>query len=150
MRCSLTRCRECDCPTSDRLVGEEGMMISSIRQGYVLMQRTSEQLSERITPLLEIQKRKNTLSVLDGVRAIACLAVITFHISANAHIWDIRGLGHLAVSIAMAGDTGVILFFLLSGFLLFLPYATSLLYDSAWPSTRHFYLRSAIRIMPAS
>ncbi len=124
-------------------------MISSIRQRYSLLQRISHQLSERITSLLEIQKRKNTLTVLDGVRAIACLAVIAFHISADAHIWDIRGLGHLAVSIVMAGDTGVILFFLLSGFLLFLPYATSLLYDSAWPSTRHFYLRRAIRILPA-
>src|SRR5947209_12564564 len=125
------------------------MIISSIRQRYALLPRTSQQLSERITCLLEIQKRKNTLTVLDGIRAIAGLAVIAFHISANAHIWDIGGLGHLTVSILMAGDTGVILFFLLSGFLLFLPYATSLLYDGVWPSTRHFYLRRAIRIIPA-
>lgn len=125
------------------------MLISSIQQGYALVQRTSQQLGERITLLLETQKRKNTLTVLDGVRAIACLAVIAFHVSADAHIWDMKGLGRLAISIVMAGDTGVMLFFLLSGFLLFLPYATSLLYDGPWPGTRHFYLRRAIRIIPA-
>src|SRR5207244_7416827 len=124
------------------------MVISSIRQGYALMRRTSQQLGERLTALLETKKQKNTLAVLDGVRAIACLAVIAFHVGGDVHIWDIRGLGHLAISIVMAGDTGVILFFLLSGFLLFLPYATSLLYDGAWPCTRHFYLRRAMRIMP--
>jgi peptidoglycan/LPS O-acetylase OafA/YrhL len=131
------------------LIVEEGMLISSIRHRYFWMQRTSQQLGERITHLLEINKGKNPIAVLDGVRAIACLSVIAFHVSADAHIWDMQGLGHLAIAVVMAGDTGVTLFFLLSGFLLFLPYAKSLLYEGAWPATRQFYLRRAIRIMPA-
>lgn len=48
----------------------------------------------------------------------------------------------------MAGWSGVTLFFILSGFLLFRPYAKSLLYAHAWPSTRTFYLRRALRILP--
>lgn len=124
-------------------------MISSVRHRYFWTQSIYQRLCERITSLLEINKQKNTIAVLDGVRAIACLWVIVFHVSADAHIWDMSGLGHLAISIAMAGDTGVTLFFILSGFLLFLPYAKTLLYDGQWPGTRQFYLRRAIRIMPA-
>jgi peptidoglycan/LPS O-acetylase OafA/YrhL len=125
------------------------MLISSVKQGYFRIQSIYQRVLERITHLLEINKQKSTIAVLDGVRAIACLSVILFHVSGSAHIWDMDGLGHLAISVAMAGDWGVTLFFVLSGFLLFLPYAKTLLYDDEWPATRQFYLRRAIRIIPA-
>ncbi len=48
----------------------------------------------------------------------------------------------------MSGYSGVTLFFVLSGFLLFMPYAKALLGDNSWPSTRTFYLRRALRILP--
>ncbi len=124
-------------------------MISSVRLGYFRAQSLYQRIQEWITHLLEINKQKNTIPVLDGVRAIACLSVITFHVSGDAHIWEMSGLGQLAVAIAMAGDSGVTLFFVLSGFLLFLPYAKSLLYGGEWPAMRQFYLRRAIRIIPA-
>jgi peptidoglycan/LPS O-acetylase OafA/YrhL len=125
------------------------MLISSVRHSYFRIQSIYQRVLERITHLLEINKQKSTIAVLDGVRAIACLSVITFHVSGDAHIWDMKGLGHLAVAIAMAGDSGVTLFFVLSGFLLFLPYAKTLLYGGEWPAMRQFYLRRAIRIIPA-
>lgn len=46
------------------------------------------------------------------------------------------------------GNTGVQLFFVLSGFLLFLPYARALLFQEKWPVTRQFYKRRALRILP--
>ena len=58
------------------------------------------------------------------------------------------GLGSLTIAIALAGSSGVTLFFVLSGFLLFMPYARALLFDSDWPSTRRFYIHRAFRILP--
>lgn len=41
------------------------------------------------------------------------------------------------------------LFFVLSGFLLFLPFAKALLFEKNWPSIRRFYTRRIFRILPA-
>jgi peptidoglycan/LPS O-acetylase OafA/YrhL len=108
--------------------------------------------------LVESQPKKQ-ISVLDGVRAIACLSVLVFHMSVrsgNRGIWnpihnihDVPGvLTFFVASVAYYGESGVILFFLLSGFLLFLPYAKALLFESPWPSLRRFYLRRTFRILP--
>ncbi len=94
--------------------------------------------------------KKNIIAVLDGVRAIACLSVVAYHINRFAlltHVLD-SGLGQLAISFALAGSSGVTLFFVLSGFLLFMSYARALLFDSDWPSARRFYIRRAFRILP--
>lgn len=94
-------------------------------------------------------RQKNTIAVLDGVRACAILFVIIFHINrmTGDRLWDWH-TNPLASSISTAGGTGVTLFFVLSGFLLFMPYAKALLTDSRWPLARTFYLRRALRIMP--
>lgn len=91
-----------------------------------------------------------TIGALDGVRAIACLMVITYHISLMAHdrnLWSMNS-DTFVTALLMAGNAGVTLFFVLSGFLLFLPYARALLFDQSWPSARLFYLRRALRIIP--
>lgn len=116
--------------------------------------RTFRSWSQFITRLLDDGKQKNSIPVLDGVRAIACLSVLVFHVNfaLNAiHISlpTLRGLQTFTNAIAIAGQCGVVLFFVLSGFLLFLPYAKALLFDSAWPSLRQFYLRRIFRIVPA-
>jgi peptidoglycan/LPS O-acetylase OafA/YrhL len=94
-------------------------------------------------------QQKSTIAVLDGVRALAIILVITFHINrmTGDALWDWR-TNPLASSVATAGGTGVTLFFVLSGFLLFMPYAKSLLTASRWPLARGFYVRRALRIMP--
>ncbi len=108
--------------------------------------------SQGITLLLDNEKKKNTITVLDGIRGLACFLVMFYHLNLVArdyHIWiPIHDLGSLAGSIALFGQSGVILFFMLSGFLLFLPYAKSMLLEKDWPSVRLFYLRRAFRIMP--
>ncbi len=79
---------------------------------------------------------------------------MAFHISrigVSTGLWDPFNRSHaLFGAIVYAGATGVTLFFVLSGFLLFMPYAKSLLVEhTTWSSARRFYLRRAFRIIPA-
>ncbi len=91
-----------------------------------------------------------TIPALDGVRAIATLAVVSFHINGFVHnkFWSMQD-NPLASAVVTFGGSGVTLFFVLSGFLLFLPYARALLTGDRWPSLRQFYLKRALRIIPA-
>jgi peptidoglycan/LPS O-acetylase OafA/YrhL len=91
---------------------------------------------------------KGTIAALDGVRAIAALLVVTLHLNeATGLPWNLNQNG-LPTALAVFGRTGVDLFFVLSGFLLFLPYAKALLFQGNWPSPRTFYLRRMFRIWP--
>jgi len=93
--------------------------------------------------------QKNAIPVLDGVRAIACLSVISYHVHYLVKSYNVPAvMGGITYSLVMSGWSGVTLFFVLSGFLLFLPYAKALLFAEAWPSARTFYLRRALRILP--
>ncbi len=99
---------------------------------------------------LEETKPKGAIASLDGVRAIACLTVVAYHISLasrDLHLWSLSDNPFVS-SVLLAGGAGVTLFFVLSGLLLFLPYAKALLSDQPWPGTRLFYLRRALRILP--
>ena len=93
---------------------------------------------------------KNTIFVLDGVRGVAVLMVIVFHVNrlTGDNLWDQTDYP-LASSISTAGGMGVTLFFVLSGFLLFMPFAKALLYKTNWPLARVFYMRRVLRIVPA-
>ncbi len=101
--------------------------------------------------LFKIETPKNTIASLDGVRAIAALSVMGFHLNliayADMKLWNFSW-GSLLSAILLSGGTGVTLFFVLSGFLLFIPYAKSLLFNKDWPSARQFYLRRILRIWP--
>lgn len=94
--------------------------------------------------------RKTTIAALDGARAMACLSVIEYHVHyLITSSFDFTAvMGQLGNSILMAGWSGVTLFFVLSGFLLFMPYAKHLLFEQQRPSTRSFYVRRALRILP--
>ena len=118
---------------------------------------TASSLSE--TNALAGSQPKKQIPVLDGARAIACLSVLVYHMSlrsGKSGIWgpvynihDVPGmLTFFVASVAYYGESGVIFFFLLSSFLLFLPYAKALLFEDPWPSLRRFYLRRIFRILP--
>ena len=94
--------------------------------------------------------KKNTISVLDGVRGVAVLMVIVFHVNrvTGDNLWN-QAANPLASSISTAGGIGVTLFFVLSGFLLFMPFAKAILYKTNWPLVRVFYVRRVLRILPA-
>src|SRR5258708_7142932 len=85
---------------------------------------------------------------LDGLRAVAALMVVSYHI-----------IGVITWSPALGGfnirfiwqflASGVLLFFVLSGFLLFLPYVRAMLDGRRLPAARRFYENRALRILPA-
>src|SRR5438045_1313841 len=87
-------------------------------------QHASHRLIQWFTTLLEDNKRegKSSIAVLDGVRAVAVMLVLTYHINrvSGDNLWSMTDYP-LASSVSTAGSSGVLLFFVLSGFLLFLP-----------------------------
>ena len=108
--------------------------------------------TQEIQKVQEIRtNNKPTIDALDGIRAFACLSVISYHLNYFTHrIFDLTPiLGQLGNSIVLSGYSGVTLFFVLSGFLLFMPYAKYLLFDQPRPSTRTFYWRRFLRIIPS-
>jgi peptidoglycan/LPS O-acetylase OafA/YrhL len=83
---------------------------------------------------------------LDGMRALAAYGVLATHAGFNSG----RSLdsGPFAPLLARL-DFGVTVFFLLSGFLLYRPFVASAISGTAMPNVRRFYLRRALRILPA-
>jgi len=112
-----------------------------------------QRVVQGLTSLLEGKSQKSNIASLDGVRALACLFVVVYHITLvttqDMRLWYPEKLPPLLSSLIYSGDTGVNLFFILSGFLLFMPYAKALLFEKDWPSIRYFYIRRALRILPA-
>src|SRR5579885_1797110 len=107
-------------------------------------------LTSWLAKQLEETRPKGAIASLDGVRAIACLIVIAYHISLMARdtrLWTVNG-HPITTAVVLSGGAGVTLFFVLSGFLLFLPYAKALLFEQPWQGARLFYLRRVLRIIP--
>jgi peptidoglycan/LPS O-acetylase OafA/YrhL len=96
--------------------------------------------------------RARRMPELDGLRAIAVLMVLLYH------TWSVSLLTGPTKLIAFnqdwtfvlaLGHPGVDLFYVLSGFLLFLPFARSHYSDQPRPSLRTYYWRRLLRILPA-
>ncbi|MEV4543173.1 acyltransferase family protein [Micromonospora echinaurantiaca] len=85
------------------------------------------------------------LPALDGVRVVGAVAVIAQHVGFITGVTTRESWGGW---IAMM-DFAVALFFVLSGFLLFRPWARAAAAGSPTPSVRRFYWKRAIRILPA-
>ncbi|MFI6273377.1 acyltransferase family protein [Micromonospora zamorensis] len=85
------------------------------------------------------------LPALDGVRVIGAAAVIAQHVGFITGVTTRETWGGW---IAMM-DFAVALFFVLSGFLLFRPWARAVATGSAVPGVRRFYWKRALRILPA-
>src|SRR5947209_8788257 len=66
---------------------------------------------------LEGQKPKSNIAALDGVRALACLSVVLFHLSLittrDVPLWKPSQFNIIISALAFTGDTGVTLFFVL-------------------------------------
>jgi peptidoglycan/LPS O-acetylase OafA/YrhL len=81
----------------------------------------------------------------DGLRAIAAVSIVGLHASAVTRA-SIRG--PLSEYLARL-DVGVAIFFVISGFLLYRPFARAHLDASEPVDVRRFYVRRALRIYPA-
>ncbi|WP_243716881.1 acyltransferase family protein [Actinomadura darangshiensis] len=83
---------------------------------------------------------------LDGVRALAALAVLVFHVASTAgSITNPDGVRWLF----NGGQVGVPIFFTLSGLLLYRPWAATVLDGRSAPRAARYLRRRVFRIMPA-
>ena len=83
--------------------------------------------------------------LLDGYRAIAAFMVLTTHVAFNTGEIGTPVLGPILGRM----DFGVTLFFLLSGFLLYRPWARAAMLDNRGPAVGRYAIRRAARILPA-
>jgi peptidoglycan/LPS O-acetylase OafA/YrhL len=99
---------------------------------------------------LNVQGR---IGVIDGLRGLAICLVVFFHVFINftppgyQTVW----LGDMEIhpySLLSNGWVGVNLFFVDSGFVLFLPFANSERHIASWADIRQLYIRRAWRLLP--
>src|SRR4051794_34410196 len=81
----------------------------------------------------------------DGLRAIAALSVVVTHTSFLTGANGYTPFGGFYARM----DIGVAIFFLISGFLLYRPFAAAHLDERPGPAVRPFFRRRALRIFPA-
>jgi peptidoglycan/LPS O-acetylase OafA/YrhL len=84
--------------------------------------------------------------LFDGLRAMAVLAVVTFHVTSLTGAVDTRVIGDV---FAVLGNQGLILFFVISGFLLYRPFVAARVQGTQRVSTLRYARRRALRIVPA-
>jgi len=84
--------------------------------------------------------------LFDSLRAIAVLAVVTFHVASISGALNTRIVGDV---LAVLGDVGLVLFFVISGFLLYRPFVAARLSGRRQPSTVRYARRRVLRIVPA-
>ncbi len=85
---------------------------------------------------------------IEGLRAVAALSILVFHcwlFTVGKAGWVIGPLGALMWPL----ESGVTLFFVLSGFLLYRPFAAAVLAGRPRPSVRRYLRNRALRILPA-
>jgi peptidoglycan/LPS O-acetylase OafA/YrhL len=85
------------------------------------------------------------IRALDGFRALAAIIVLVFHVSMETGVALQDGIVGALLS---RGDIGVPLFFALSGFLLYRPWAESSLSGDPAPNPRRYLTRRVLRIFP--
>jgi peptidoglycan/LPS O-acetylase OafA/YrhL len=91
-----------------------------------------------------VSSARDRLGVLDGLRGFAILLVVWYH------AWLVSGQGIAAVNfLAEAGFLGVDLFFFISGFCVFYPYARARADGRPDPPVRRFFERRTLKILPS-
>lgn len=102
-------------------------------------------MTEATAPAPPPQTALRRFPALDGLRAIAVLAVVTTHAAFQTGRYE-RGWAHAALARL---DVGVAIFFVISGFLLVQPWFRTAATNGPRPALRIYVVRRVARIMPA-
>jgi peptidoglycan/LPS O-acetylase OafA/YrhL len=87
---------------------------------------------------------------IEGLRAVAACSILVFHTWLYSPPGDVHAaLGHGLDNLMPSLIYGVVLFFTLSGFLLYRPFAASIVRGVRRPSVRRYFRNRALRILPA-
>jgi peptidoglycan/LPS O-acetylase OafA/YrhL len=85
---------------------------------------------------------------IDGLRFMAIAAVIAYHLNGTlVRYYNLR-LSPLPAILLLNGERGVWLFFVISGFILSLPFASHRLRGTPAPDLKHYFLRRLTRLEP--
>ena len=98
-------------------------------------------MSETVT-----SHRLSRLPSLDALRALGAIVVVSAHVSFNTGVGLSDSWG---AALLIRGDVGVAIFFVLSGFLLFRPFAHASAVGTNRPGLGRFFWRRAVRLLPA-
>jgi peptidoglycan/LPS O-acetylase OafA/YrhL len=104
-----------------------------------------EPATVRESPALQPPPGNPRFPLMDSLRGIAILMVIAYHAAGTANV----STTHVVAAIARQGFVGVMLFFTLSGFLIYRPFAAVRETERPAPSVRRYWRRRALRILPA-
>jgi peptidoglycan/LPS O-acetylase OafA/YrhL len=105
-----------------------------------------EQLGEAPSPAVAPPPGNPRFALFDSLRAIAVLFVLVFHVTSITGEINRRTIGDL---FAILGNEGLILFFMISGFLLYRPYALAHRTGRHAPELARYARRRVLRIVPA-
>ena len=94
---------------------------------------------------METQTSQRNLA-LDSLRGISTILIVVYHTSFVSG-YTVEHADSIGAYIDRL-NIGVAIFFVLSGFLIFRPFAHSLIHGSPLPKTRNYYLKRAARILP--
>ena len=81
----------------------------------------------------------------DGLRAVAATSIVVFHVASTSGATTVAGHGRYLARL----DVGVAVFFVVSGFLLYRPFAVAHFGGRPAPRWREFWWRRLLRIYPA-
>ena len=119
---------------------------SAARPAPALPDAPAPVLPDAPSPALTPPPGSPRFPLFDGLRGIAVLAILSFHCAEYSGRIGFGPLGRLA---EVAGGEAVIVFFVISGFLLYRPFAAARADGKSRPSTGLYARRRALRILPA-
>jgi peptidoglycan/LPS O-acetylase OafA/YrhL len=99
-----------------------------------------------------LSREAKRVPIFDGLRGVCAVMLLVVHIA-----WTARLVGsyqdppsNYPAAVFIAGfQLAVGVFFLISGLFLFRPFARSIITDSPWPELGPYFLRRALRLLPA-
>jgi peptidoglycan/LPS O-acetylase OafA/YrhL len=93
----------------------------------------------------------NFIPEIDGLRFLAICSVLLFHASyalQRAYHWELNGGSQVVSNLFARGSLGVELFFVISGFILAVPFARHFVEDEKPVNLGRYYLRRVTRLEP--